>query len=86
MNTYKKSNISLADFRDFVAEQGCKKIKGKDGGHEKWWKEGMVRPVVFQTPKDPVPEFIVNNNLKNLGLTTKDFREWLKNRTKKTKS
>lgn len=85
MNTYKKSNISLADFREFVIEQGCHQVKGKDGGHEKWWKEGMCRPIVFQTHKDPVPEFIINNNLKNLGLTTKDFRDWLKNRNKKTK-
>ena len=29
-------------------------------------------------PSNPVPEFIVKNNLRTLGLTRKDFIEWLK--------
>ena len=49
-------------------------------GHEKWNKEGMLRPVVFQTHIDPIPEFIVHNNLRNMGLTASDLRAWLKER------
>ena len=49
-----------------------------EGGHEKWHKEGCLRPVIIQTHIDPIPEFIVKNNLRSLGLTRKDLVEWLK--------
>lgn len=83
MNTYKTSNVSLAEFREFLRDEGCVEVKSSDGGHEKWTKPGLIRPVIVQTHIDPVPEFIVKNNLRNLGKTSKDFKEWLKNRQKK---
>lgn len=78
MNTFKLSNVSLADFRRFLFEIGCsrtatyKRTKGR-GGHEKWNKEGLARPIVIQTHEDPVPEFIVKNALRDLGLTRDEF-------------
>lgn len=55
-------------------------------GHEKWNKEGMLRIVVFQTHIDPIPEFIVHNNLRNMGLTASDLRTWLKERDAKKRT
>ena len=49
--------------------------KGR-GGHEKWEKEGMERPITLQSHVDPVPEHIVKNCLRDLGLTRKDFETW----------
>lgn len=72
MNTYKLSNISLSDFRDFLRKAGCSDESIK-GGHEKWIKPGLLRPIILQTHIDPVPEFIVLNTLRNLGLARKDF-------------
>lgn len=72
MNTYKLSNITLSDFRDFLRKAGCSDESIK-GGHEKWTKPGLLRPIILQTHIDPVPEFIVLNTLRNLGLTRKDF-------------
>ena len=72
MNTLKLSNISLADFRTFLFEVGCTRVS-TEGGHEKWTKQGLTRPVTLQTHIDPVPEFIVKNTLRNLGLTKKDY-------------
>ena len=80
MNTYRTSNITIADFRLFLAEKGLKEVESGNTGHEKWNKEGMLRPVVFQTHIDPFPEFIVHNNLRNMGLTASDLRAWLKER------
>lgn len=77
MNTYKLSNVSLAQFRQFLADIGCTPIS-TEGGHEKWKKEGCLRSVILQTHIDPVPEFIIKNNLRTLGLTRKDFIGWLK--------
>ena len=77
MNTYKLSNISIAQFREFLFEIGCTRIS-IEGGHEKWHKNGCLRPIIIQTHIDPIPEFIIKNNLRSLGLTRKDFIDWMK--------
>lgn len=74
MNTYKLSNIPLGEFRDFLDKVGCKKIS-TEGGHEKWSRKDLTRPIILQTHIDPIPEFIVKNALRTLGLTKKDFFE-----------
>ena len=79
MNTYKLSNISIAQFLEFLFEIGCTRIS-IEGGHEKWHKNGCLRPIIIQTHIDPIPEFIIKNNLRSLGLTRKDFIDWMKRR------
>lgn len=86
MNTYRTSNIAIADFRQFLADKGLEEVESGNTGHEKWNKEGMLRPVVFQTHIDPIPEFIVHNNLRNMGLTASDLRTWLKERDAKKRT
>lgn len=80
MNTVRMSNIPLADFRRFLFENGCSRIstgtKGR-GGHEKWTKPGLKRPITLQTHIDPVPERIVKSNLNTLGISRKEFEKWL---------
>ena len=75
MNTYKLSNISVNDFRDFLAFVGCNKVK-TEGGHERWVKPGLTRPIILQTHISPVPEFIVKNTLRNLGMTKTQFFDY----------
>ena len=72
------SNISTTVFRDYLKSLGltCERI---NGGHEIWSKEGMRRPVIFQTHIDPISEFIVRNNLRTLGKTRKDIESFMKN-------
>ena len=74
MNTQKLSNVPLSDFRDFLEKVGCKKIS-TEGGHEKWTRRDLLRPIILQTHISPVPEFIIKNALRILGLTKKDFFE-----------
>lgn len=69
-------NISLKTFKQFLSEQGLKPIRTK-GGHETWSKKDLLRPVTFQSHIDPVPQHIVQNTLKNIRLTKKDFENWL---------
>lgn len=76
MNTQKLSNVKLFDFREFLTKAGCKYIK-TEGGHEKWTRNDLTRPIIVQSHIDPVPEFIIKNALRNLGLTKKDFFEIL---------
>lgn len=75
MSTQKLSNIPLNDFRALLKIRGLNLIKNPRGrgGHEKWSKSGMDRPVTIQTHIDPVPEFIVKQVLRHLKMSRKDF-------------
>jgi len=68
-------NIPLSVFRKFLESRGCKKIRTK-GGHETW-SCNKTRPIVIQSHIDPVPMFIVKNNLRTLELTNEDLFEFL---------
>ena len=69
-------NISVQTFREYLKWKGLAFIR-TNSGHEIWGKKGLLRPVVFQTHKDPVPEEIVRNNLKTLGVKAKDYIDFL---------
>ena len=62
----KLKNISPKIFRSYLLYCGLKHIRTK-GGHEIWSAKNMTRPVVLQTHVDPIPEFIVKNNLRTIG-------------------
>lgn len=70
------SNVSLDKFRAFLKESGLTCVR-TTGGHEVWSKSGMSRPVIIQTHVDPVPEFILKNDLRNMGKTRKDLEIFL---------
>ena len=70
------SNISLRRFQGFLEYKGLKYIKTV-GGHEKWVRSDLRRPVMLQTHIDPVPEFIIRNNLKTIGAPIKELIAYL---------
>jgi len=75
MSTRKLSNIPIQDFRKFLENQGLKLItdsKGR-GGHEKWSRADIDRPITIQTHIDPVPEFIVKQVLRHLKMSREKF-------------
>lgn len=72
MGTHKLSNITLHDYRTFLKKVKCNMV-GTVGGHEKWARQDLTRPIIVQTHESPVPEFIIKNALRNLGLCKKDF-------------
>jgi hypothetical protein len=80
MSTRKLSNIPLSDFRSFLSKQGLKVIKSTKGrgGHEKWARADLDRPITIQTHVDPVPEFIVKQILRHLNITRETFYKQLK--------
>lgn len=43
------------------------------GGHEKWSRSDLDRPITIQTHIDPVPEFIVKQVLRHLNMTRNQF-------------
>ena len=72
MSTRKLSNVSISDFKEFLNKAGCH-YQGTESGHEKWSRHDLLRPVIFQTHKDPIPEFIIKANLRTLNLSRQDF-------------
>ena len=79
MSTKKLSNVPLKDFRKFLSNQGLNIIKDSKGrgGHEKWSKQNMERPITIQTHISPVPEFIVKQVLRYLNIDRNKFFEEL---------
>ncbi|MES2765573.1 MAG: type II toxin-antitoxin system HicA family toxin [Bacteroidota bacterium] len=72
MSTRKLSNITIAQYREFLKKAGCEFVR-TNAGHEVWARKDMSRPIVFQTHIEPVPEFIIKNALKAMELSKKDF-------------
>ena len=70
------SNISLSVFRAFLLSKGLSLLR-VSGGYEVWGKAGLLRPVIIQSHVDPIPEFIVLNCLRTIGVTRKVFEEYL---------
>lgn len=76
MSTKHLRNIPLKLFRDFLIDKGCV-CNRTTGGHEHWTRSDLKRPITIQTHIDPIPEFIIKNALTHLGLTKKDFIDWI---------
>jgi hypothetical protein len=76
MSTKHLRNIPLKLFRDFLVDQGCF-CNRTSGGHEHWSRNDLLRPITLQTHVDPIPEFIIKNALKQLGLSKKKFFDWI---------
>lgn len=79
MSTRKLSNVPLKEFQAFLELAGCKYIHTK-GGHEKWTRSDLFRPIILQSHIDPVPERIARNLIKLLGLNRDDYHEVLEGR------
>jgi hypothetical protein len=73
----KLKNIPLKTFRIYLIYCGLNHIRTK-GGHEIWSAKELTRPVVLQTHIDPVPEFIIKNNLRTVGKSEEHLLEFLK--------
>jgi hypothetical protein len=71
-------NIPIKTYQDFLKHHGCSCNRTK-GGHEHWSKKDLPRPITFASHTDPVPEFVLQNGLRILKLTKKDFEDFLLN-------
>lgn len=85
MNTIRLSNISIAEFEDFLRFEECIRVDNGNEGHEKWMKAGITRPIIFQTHVDPISEFILRNNPRNLDVSRKAFADWYLGKRKRGK-
>lgn len=72
----KKQSVTNKQFQKFLIYTGCF-LKRSHGDHFVYVRSGLIRPLII--PKDnPVPQFIIRNNLRLLGLTWEEFFSILK--------
>ncbi len=63
-------------FERFLFRIGCE-FKGQTGSHRKCKKAGLLRPVIVPCDDD-LPDFIIQNNLRTLGVPKKVYLEMIK--------
>lgn len=67
----KKQNITNKQFQKFLIYVGCT-LKRSVGDHFVYVRPGLIRPIII--PLDnPLPQFIVRNNLRLLGISWEEF-------------
>ncbi len=71
------SNITIKQFKLFLTYKGLKHIRTK-GGHEVWSGKDTLRPIVFQTHEEPLPEIVIRSNLRTLNSNVDELLEFLK--------
>ena len=76
--TRRLKNLPLRLFRDYLKHKGLNRIRNK-GGHEVCSCHHLPRLVILQSHVDLIPGFIVRNNLRTLGVTAKDFYDFVEN-------
>lgn len=76
MSTKHLRNISISQLESFLELCLCKFIKSTKG-HAQYTRSDLTRPLPFQNHIDPVPEFIIQNLLRGLGYSKKEFYEIL---------
>lgn len=72
MSTRKLNSVTISQFESFLELCLCKFVKSEKG-HVKYSRSDLFRPIIFQNHIQPIPEFIILNNLRVLSLTKKDF-------------
>lgn len=67
----KKQTVTNREFQKFLIYIGCS-LKRSKGDHFVYVRSDLIRPVIV--PADnPLPQFIVRNNLKLLGISWEEF-------------
>ena len=64
-------SISWQEFEKFLFFVGCH-FEREKGDHRVYWREGLFRPIIIPREKD-LPVFIIKNNLRTLGISTKEY-------------
>lgn len=63
-------------FEKFLLKSGCH-FKGQESRHIKYKKPGILRPIIVPKVSE-LPDFIILNNLRTLGVSRGDFVKIIK--------
>lgn len=68
--------IHWRKFEKFVLFVGCHFVREK-GDHRTYWRDDLKRPVIIPRYSE-LPIFIIRNNLRILGISSKEYLDILK--------
>jgi len=72
----KAGKVSWKRFEKFLLVIGCE-FKGQEGSHRKYRRPDLLRPIIIPCD-DELPQFIISNNLRTLGVSQEQFVEIMK--------
>ena len=72
----KAGKVSRQRFEKFLLKVGCE-FKGQKGSHRRYKKPNLLRPIIIPCD-DELPQFIISNNLRTLGIPKKVYLEMIK--------
>ena len=72
----KVGKVSWKRFERFLLAIGCE-FKSQEGSHRKYKKFGLLRPIIIPCDNE-LPQFIISNNLRTLGISKDQFTEIIK--------
>jgi predicted RNA binding protein YcfA (HicA-like mRNA interferase family) len=73
----KVGKVSWQRFEKFLLAIGCE-FKSEEGDHRKYKKSDLLRPIIIPRDKE-LPQFIISNNLRTLGISKEEFVQIIKN-------
>lgn len=71
-------DVDWQRFEKFLLSEGCVFEEQKRTSHRKYKKPGIPRPIIVPCYKK-LPDFIILNNLRTLGISRGHFVEKIKN-------
>lgn len=69
--------VRWQQFEKVLFALGCE-FKRQNGSHRIYSCAEIIRPIIVPAHTTPIPEFIIKNNLRLLGVSTRDYKELLK--------
>ncbi|OGI66305.1 hypothetical protein A3A95_01770 [Candidatus Nomurabacteria bacterium RIFCSPLOWO2_01_FULL_39_18] len=67
----KKQSVTNKQFQKFLIYVGCS-LKRSKGDHFVYVRSDLLRPIIIPID-NPLPQFIVRNNLRLLGISWEEF-------------
>jgi len=67
--------IHWKKFERFLLAVGCEFVS-EEGDHRKYYKSGILRPIIIPREKE-LPQFIILNNLRVLGISREEYLKLL---------
>jgi predicted RNA binding protein YcfA (HicA-like mRNA interferase family) len=71
----KAGKVGWRRFEKFLLKVGCE-FKGQTGSHRRYKKSGLLRAIIIPCD-DELPQFIILNNLRTLGISKKIYLEMI---------
>ena len=74
--------IRWQKFEQFILDKGCTFVRQK-GSHRVYSKPDMIRPIIIPAHTFEIPVGVISSNLRTLGVSQKEYIDYMSNRKKK---